>query len=75
MFLMEGRASESHQLLANAGQTQGDARFLEASVKDSTRFPDTTAVENSFVQYYPALFEAAKNHGTVKPTYNPTKRF
>jgi hypothetical protein len=108
MFVMEGRASESHQLLANAGQTQGDARFLEASVKDSTRFPDTTwgyfnfgafpnprstarplaktsscytchaentAVENSFVQYYPALFAAAKKHGTVKPTYDPTKRF
>jgi hypothetical protein len=32
-------------------------------------------VENTFVQYYPALFEAAQKFGTIKPTFDPRKRF
>ena len=108
MFIMEGRASESHELLANTGQAQGEARFLEAAVKDPSRFPDTiwgyfnfggakaprasarqipksfdcytchaqnTAVENTFVQFYPALFEVARKLGTVKTTYDPARKF
>ena len=31
-----------------------------------------TAVENTFVQFYPTLFEVARTKGTVKPSYNPT---
>jgi hypothetical protein len=95
-------------LLANVGQTQGEALYIEASVKDTARFPDSgwayfnfggqpnprptarplattidcyrchvenTAVENTFVQYYPALFEAAQKFGTIKPTFDPRKRF
>jgi hypothetical protein len=27
------------------------------------------------VQYYPALFEAAQKFGTIKPTFDPRKRF
>ena len=108
MFVMEGRAADSHELLANTGQSAGDALFIEASVKDSTRYPDTTwayfnygdgkkpsasatpipktascyachdqntAVEYSFAQFYPAVCEAAKRLGTVKPTYDPKKKF
>jgi hypothetical protein len=30
-----------------------------------------TAVEQTFVQFYPTLFEVAKAKGTVKPTWNP----
>lgn len=30
-----------------------------------------TAVDNTFVQFYPTLFETAKRLGTVKPTYDP----
>jgi hypothetical protein len=30
-----------------------------------------TAVEQTFVQFYPTLLEVAKAKGTVKPTYNP----
>ncbi|MEQ1898612.1 MAG: cytochrome P460 family protein [Vicinamibacterales bacterium] len=108
MFVMEGRAADSHELLANTGQSAGEALFIEASVKDSTRYPDTTwayfnygdgkkpsasakpipktascyachdqntAVEYSFAQFYPAVFEAAKRLGTVKPTYDPKKKF
>lgn len=29
-----------------------------------------TAVDNTFVQFYPTLFDAAKKLGTVKPTYD-----
>lgn len=33
-----------------------------------------TAVEWTFVQFYPTLFEVAKRMGTVKPTYDPTHK-
>ena len=108
MFVMEGRSADLHELLANTGQSAGEALFIEASVKDSTRYSDTTwayfnygsgkqpsasakpipktascyachnlntAVEYSFAQFYPAVFEAAKRFGTVKPTYDPKKKF
>jgi hypothetical protein len=32
-----------------------------------------TAVENTFVQFYPTLFEVAQRLGTVKPTYDPKR--
>jgi hypothetical protein len=33
-----------------------------------------TAVDNTFVQFYPELFAVAKAKGTVKPTYDPSKK-
>lgn len=107
MFVMEGRAAVEQELLANTGHATGEPLFVEASVKDSARFPETTwayfnfggakpaasakaipktascyachdqntAVENSFGQFYPAVFEAAKKFGTVKPTFDPKKKF
>ena len=33
-----------------------------------------TAVENTFVQFYPELFAVAKKHGTIKPTYDPARK-
>jgi hypothetical protein len=33
-----------------------------------------TAVENTFVQFYPTLFAVAKAKGTVKPTYDPNRK-
>jgi hypothetical protein len=35
---------------------------------------DNTAVENTFVQFYPTLMEVAQRMGTVKPTYDPTHK-
>lgn len=32
------------------------------------------AVDNTFVQFYPTLFESAKRHRTVKPTYDPARK-
>ena len=34
---------------------------------------DNTAVDNTFVQFYPTLFEVAQRLGTVKPTYDPAR--
>jgi len=33
-----------------------------------------TAVENTFVQFYPTLFTVAREKGTVKPTYDPNRK-
>ncbi len=33
-----------------------------------------TAVENTFVQFYPELFAIAKAKGTIKSTYDPNKK-
>jgi hypothetical protein len=33
-----------------------------------------SAVDNTFVQFYPTLFDVAKTRGTVKPTYDPTRK-
>lgn len=32
---------------------------------------DNTAVENTFVQFYPTLMDVARRMGTVKPAYDP----
>ncbi len=103
MFILEIRGAEEHVSINNGGQTQGGVMAIEASVKDSGRFPDTswayfdlgskqmaaplptsavcytchkanTAVEWTFVQFYPTLFEVAKRMGTVKATYDPMKK-
>jgi hypothetical protein len=33
-----------------------------------------TAVDNTFVQFYPTLFEVARRLGTIKPTYDPARK-
>ena len=35
---------------------------------------NNTAVDNTFVQFYPTLFDVAKRFGTVKPTYDPNHK-
>jgi hypothetical protein len=35
---------------------------------------NNTAVENTFVQFYPTLMDVAKRMGTVKSTYDPNKK-
>lgn len=41
ILVMEGRDASHHQLLVNTGTTQGTAKYIEATVKDSKRWPDT----------------------------------
>ena len=107
MFLLEIRQAETHVSINNGGETQGALLRLEAAVKDTERFPDTTwgyfsfdgpdgllataaplpatascytchrnntAVENTFVQFYPTLMDVARRMGTVKPTYDPLRK-
>lgn len=45
------------------------ARPLPATASCYACHRDNTAVEQTFVQFYPTLFEVAKRFGTVKPTY------
>ena len=107
MFILEIRGAKDHASIDNAGRTQGNVIALEASVKDSARFPETTwayfdlglgnnlapsarplptsaacyschknntAVEWTFVQFYPTLLEVAERLGTVKPAYDPLRK-
>ena len=108
MFILEGRRAEANVSINNGGHTQGQMAFMEAAVKDTTRFKNTggwgyfsfdsrgglvesaaalpptascyachsanTAVDNTFVQFYPELFAVAKARGTVKATYDPNKK-
>jgi hypothetical protein len=103
MFVLEGRRAETRVSINNGGHTQGGVAFIEASVKDTSRFASTggwgyftfdsrdglaasaaalpgaascyachstnTAVDNTFVQFYPELFAVAKAKGTLKASY------
>jgi hypothetical protein len=98
MFVLEIRRAESGISIDGGGRTQGDVVAIEASVKDSSRFPAKgwayftfdgqrgflddaaplpssaacyscherhAAVDNTFVQFYPTLREAARRHGKL----------
>ena len=54
-------------LVDSAAPLPGDARCYSCH-------KNNTAVENTFVQFYPTLFDVAKRFGTVKATYDPTKK-
>jgi hypothetical protein len=47
---------------------------LPASSSCNTCHKANGAVDNTFVQFYPTLFDVAKKHGTVKPTYDPARK-
>ena len=107
IFVLEIRGAEANVSINNGGQTQGNIVAIEAAVKDSKQFPQTTwayfefgappsakpnaaalptsarcywchrentAVEQTFVQFYPTLFDVARRMGTVKPTYDPNHK-
>jgi hypothetical protein len=48
-----------------------NARPLPATASCQRCHAENTAVEQTFVQFYPTLFEVAKAKGTVKSTWNP----
>jgi len=50
------------------------ARVLPTSASCYQCHAANTAVDNTFVQFYPTLFEVAKRLGTVKPTYDPAHK-
>jgi hypothetical protein len=61
------------------GFGSGDALLAEAAPEPLTAtcyacHKANTAVENTFVQFYPTLMEVAQRMGTVKPTYDPNHK-
>lgn len=50
------------------------AAALPTSATCYTCHKANSAVDNTFVQFYPTLFDVAKSHGTIKPTYDPTRK-
>ena len=57
-----------------APRLTASAAPLPASASCYTCHRDNTAVEQTFVQFYPTLFDVARRMGTVKPTYDPAKK-
>jgi hypothetical protein len=53
------------------GRLADSAKPLPESAGCQACHSQHTAVEQTFVQFYPTLFEVAKAKGTVKPTWNP----
>ncbi len=47
---------------------------LPATAKCYSCHKTHSAVDNTFVQFYPTLFEVAKRLGTVKPDYDPARK-
>jgi hypothetical protein len=106
-FVLEIRRSAEHVSIDTGGRTQSEQLLLEASVKDSERYPDGgwayfafdgrggddgaaaplarsascyschsehAAVEWTFTQFYPDLFDVARTLGTVRQDYDPTRK-
>jgi Cytochrome P460 len=55
-------------------QLADSAAPLPVSASCTTCHRAHAAVDNTFVQFYPTLFDVAKRLGTVKPTYDPTRK-
>lgn len=53
---------------------RSSAAPLAASASCYACHSSNTAVDNTFVQFYPELFAVAKARGTVKATYDPAKK-
>ena len=56
------------------GSLNASAPPLPATASCYACHTNNTAVENTFVQFYPTLFDVAKKMGTVKETYDPLKK-
>jgi hypothetical protein len=106
IFILEVRNSVENESINVTGFTQGGIRTIEASVKDTSRFPgngwayfrfgegdqivqssaplpttatcyachgQNAAVDNTFVQFYPTLFEIATRLRTISRSYDPAR--
>ncbi len=51
------------------GRTSGPVTPLPQTASCYSCHRDNTAVEQTFVQFYPTLMDVARRHGTVKATY------
>jgi hypothetical protein len=87
LLAIESAVKDTARFGANAGSNgwgyfafdgpegpRASARVLPTSAACYACHAQNTAVDNTFVQYYPTLFEVAKRLGTVKPTYDPAHK-
>ena len=87
LLAIESAVKDTARFSANAGSNgwgyftfdgpnglKESARVLATSAPCYECHATNTAVENTFVQFYPTLFEVAKRLGTVKPTYDPAHK-
>jgi Cytochrome P460 len=58
----------------SANGVASSAKAFPTSAACYTCHAANTAVDNTFVQFYPTLFEVAKRLGTVKPTFDPAHK-
>lgn len=52
-----------------AGKASGPARAFPGTASCYSCHGRNTAVENTFVQFYPVLYDVAGHHGTIKPGF------
>jgi hypothetical protein len=87
LLAIESAVKDNARFGANAGSNgwgyftfdggnglRDSARVLPTSVACYDCHAANTAVDNTFVQYYPTLLEVAKRLGTIKPTYDPAHK-
>jgi hypothetical protein len=60
--------------LGAGSNARSSAPVLDASASCYGCHQANAAVENTFVQFYPTLFEVAQKMGTVRPTYDPQRK-
>ena len=53
---------------------EGDAAALPATASCYACHREKGAVDNTFVQFYPTLLDAARRHGTVRPGHDPAEQ-
>jgi hypothetical protein len=70
----EGSNGWAYFTFDGPGALKDSAGALPTSAPCYACHSQNTAVDNTFVQYYPTLFEVAKRLGTVKPTYDPAHK-
>ncbi|HZI78377.1 MAG TPA: cytochrome P460 family protein [Vicinamibacterales bacterium] len=83
MIGIEAAVKDSTRFAATGGWAYFGFGRVNALAESATPNPPTascyachgehTAVENTFVQFYPTLFEVAQRLGTVKSTYDPKR--
>jgi len=70
----EGSNGWGYFAFGGAEGLKESAAALPTSASCYSCHAQNTAVDNTFVQFYPTLFEVAKRLGTVKPTYDPAHK-
>jgi hypothetical protein len=69
-----GAGGWAYFTFGNAQRLAENAAPLAANASCYTCHAANTAVDNTFVQFYPTLFETARRLGTVKADFDPSRK-